>query len=371
MPAITDTVDDTEALSSVDSEGLLRSAALAGAQVRAVAEAQDEGVLEALATVRPRAVVIVTGGGLLAARAAALVSAALADRFDAPLVTVPALPGWIGPLDVVVVTGDDAGDPLLSDALARAARRRAELVVLAPLEGPLAESAGLGRPGAAALIDLSPRLPVDPRFRFTGLVAGLLAVIGGLSAVRCTPAPPDLREVADRLDAEAVAAHPGQESFHNRAKQLALRVAGHRCVWSGDTPAAAAAGVQAAAAFFEIAGEPIAAADEARALAVSAGDSAAAGTDLFYDPDFDETPPASRPRLFLISTVERAGAAARRLGERDAQVITEAPGEPEAPFAAEAPDSSDTPIDLTAYLVVVARAQFAAAYLTLTNGGRT
>ncbi len=370
MPAITDTFDDVDTLSSADSEGLLHSAALAGAQVRAVAEAWDEGVLDALATARPRAVVIVTGAGRLAARAAALVVAALADRFDAPLVTAPALPRWIGPLDVVVVAGDDAGDRLLADALARAARRRAELVVLAPLDGPLAEAAGIGRPGAAALIDLSPRLPVDPRFRFTGLVAGLLAVIAGLSAVRCTPPPPELRELADRLDTEAVTDHPGQESFHNQAKQLALRAAGQRCVWSGDTPAALAAGAQAAAAFFEIAGRPAAVADQARALAASAGTRVDADAALFYDPDFDDAPPVERPRLFLISTAARAQNATLRLGERDAQVITEESGEPEPSPVASGPDASDTPADLAAYLVIVARAQFAAAYLTLTDGLR-
>ena len=369
MPVIIDDLDDVESLHSADREGLLHSAAMAGAQVRAVAEAQAEGVLAPLAALSPRAVVVVTGGALLPARAAALVVAAFAGRIDVSISVGPVLPGWIGPLDVVVVAGEDAGDPLLTDALSRAARRRAEIVVTAPLEGPLREAAGVGLRGAVPLIDLSPRLPVDPRFRFTGQVAALAAVLTGLTAVRLAPKAPALAEIADRLDAEAAADHPAKESFHNRAKLLALRATGHRLSWTGDTPAAVAVATQAAAAFFEIAGTPAAVADEARALAaLTAGAGADPAASLFYDPEIDGPPAADPLRLFLVSTAARSWFAEQRIGGRDVDVVTErADDDDPAPVhpAAALETLTDTPTDLTAYLIVVVRSQLAAAYLAL------
>ena len=157
--------------------------------------------------------------------------ATLGARVDVPVVSGPVLPGWIGPLDVVIVAGDDAGDMALSDAAARATRRRAEVVVAAPIAGPLRDA--LGGNG----IDLSPRVDVEPRLRFVGFVAAILAVFTALSGVRFGGVPPVLDEIADALDEEASSGHPDRESFHNRAKMLALRVQDRPTVWTGDTPA--------------------------------------------------------------------------------------------------------------------------------------
>lgn len=370
MPVTFDDLDDLDALSAVDRDGLLRSAAMAGAQVRAVAEAHAEGVLEALATAVPRALIIVTGSGSLAARAADFVVAICAGRFDVPIVVAPMLPGWVGPLDVVAVAGSDPGDPLLADALSRAGRRRAEIVVAAPLEGPLREAAGIGVRGGVPVLDLSPRLPVDPRFRFTGLVAALMAVVTGLRAVRLTPAPLPLAELADLLDAEAAADHPTQESFHNQAKLLALRVRAHRPVFAGQTPAANAAAAQVAAAFFTVAGVPAVHADLEPALIGRSGPGADGdATDaLFYDPEFDG-PPATDPlRVFVLSTAAHGWFAAQQIGVRDADLITEQvdADRPAAPQGEGALDvRTDTPADLAAYLVIVIRAELAAAYCAL------
>lgn len=370
MPVIADHLDDVEALVAADREGLLRSAAMAGPQVRAIAEAQAEGVLEPLATVRPRAVVIVVGGSLLAARAANVIVAAVAERIDVPLVVGSGLPGWIGPLDVVVIAGSDAGDRMLSDALSRAARRRAEIVMLAPLEGPLRDAAGVGRPGAVPLIDLSPRLPVDPRFSFTGLVAGLVAVLAGLTAVRCVPSLPSLAEIADLLDDEALAGHPNRESFHNRAKLLASRAAGQRVLWSGAGPASTAAAAQAAAAFGEIGGLPAGVADEAAAVGVLASAPVDPTAALFYDPDFDDAPASAAPRLFIVAPAARGWAAAARLSGYDVEIVTERGEVDEAGHEVSPTEPRvDTPADLAALLVIVARAQCAAAYLALTEAG--
>ena len=70
-------------------------------------------------------------------------------RLDVPLVAAPSLPGWIGPLDVVVIVGDDAGDMALADAASRAHRRHAEFVVVAPI-GTARRCGGRARPGPVA-----------------------------------------------------------------------------------------------------------------------------------------------------------------------------------------------------------------------------
>ena len=111
-------LDDAASLEAADVGGVLRSAASGGAQVRATAAAVHEQILAPLADIRPRSVVLVSGSGR-AARAARLLLAALGDRAGLPIVAVNALPPWVGPLDVVLVAGDDAGDPRLIDAVAR------------------------------------------------------------------------------------------------------------------------------------------------------------------------------------------------------------------------------------------------------------
>ncbi len=57
-------LDDVEGLLAADRDGLLRAAAMAGAQVRATAAAVDEGALDPLrADVPPRTLIWVADGG--------------------------------------------------------------------------------------------------------------------------------------------------------------------------------------------------------------------------------------------------------------------------------------------------------------------
>ncbi|GAC66411.1 hypothetical protein [Gordonia soli] len=359
-------LDDVEELIAADVEGLLQSVALAGAQVRSVSEAQREGVLEPLAGLRPRSVVVVTGAGAIARDAVDLVVATVAARVDVPIVTAPTLPGWIGPLDVVVLAGDDAGDRALADAGARAGRRRAEIVILAPLEGPLREA--LGGNG----IDLSPRVGVDPRFRFAGHVVALLAVFVALSEVRFTGSAPAIADIAETLDAEAATNHPSAESFRNRAKLLAARLDDRPVVWTGDTPASDAAARRAARAVLAIGGIVSAAAEPAdvgRLVAEAARRSGSSTADsIFYDPEIDGPPPSPAPRVLVMSTPAREWTTRRRLlGLGEIEVITGAEADEVSSPAPIGPDESvtDTPADLSAYLVSLLRIEMAAVYLRL------
>ncbi|GAB07547.1 hypothetical protein GII30_16150 [Gordonia amarae] len=362
-------LDDVEELVARDVDGLLQSVARAGAQVRAVAEAVREGVLSPLSELRPRSVVIVSGSHRAAAAAADLAVAVLAAYTDVPLVCVPALPGWVGPLDVVVILGDDAGDMMLADAAARAARRRAEVVVGAPLEGPLRDA--LGGTG----IDLSPRIQVDRRFGFGGFVAVVVAVVTGLSSVRFTGVAPGLDGIADALDAEAAANHVSRESFHNQAKLLASRMVDASVVVCGDTPAAVVTAGQAAAAVLAVAGVVCAATDVAGAATLvrdRAGSDAGAPADsLFHDPFIDGPAPAAV--TVLVLGVPRREWQVRRwagaLGEAMI-VIGSVGGEADQPIMpGSATDSGgDRPADLEALLLTLLRVDMAAVYLRLIRG---
>ena len=74
---VTVDLDDTEGLLNADRDGLLRGAAMAGAQVRAVASALAEGALDSVADgQRPRSLVWVGGRGA-ADSAGAILAAAL------------------------------------------------------------------------------------------------------------------------------------------------------------------------------------------------------------------------------------------------------------------------------------------------------
>ncbi|MBT2272316.1 tobH protein, partial [Rhodococcus enclensis] len=119
-------LDDSEGLSAADSEGLLRSVAMGGAQIRATASAVGEGVISRLAGLRPRSVVLIAGAG--GARHGARIALALVgDSVGCPLLVLDRTPSWAGPLDVIVVAGDDAGDPRLVESVDSAVRRGAEV----------------------------------------------------------------------------------------------------------------------------------------------------------------------------------------------------------------------------------------------------
>ena len=172
--AATIDLDDVEGLLAADREGLLRAAAMAGAQVRATAAAVDEGALDLLRSeIPPRTLIWIAEAG--AARAAgAVLAAALGAASGVPIVVAPEVPPWTGALDVVVVAGADAGDPVLVAAAATGVRRGARVAVVAPHEGPLRDATA----GRAAV--LAPRLPVPDEFGLTRYLAAGVAGLGVL-----------------------------------------------------------------------------------------------------------------------------------------------------------------------------------------------
>ncbi|MFC0109898.1 hypothetical protein [Kibdelosporangium aridum] len=222
-------LDDPARLSEVDTDGVLRAAARAGAQVRSVVEMAEElGVERALADVRPRALLIVTRPGHAGAIADLLV-ALLGPACPVPVVVVDEVPGWVGPLDVVITHTEDPGDRVLAESIGRATRYGATVVVTAPPDGPVA-AAGAGR----AFL-LPPRVPVPPGFAFPRAFAAGLLTLRTMGLLRT-----DVANLADELDKEAEKDHPAHESFVNPAKSLALRLFDRVPLLWGLDPAATA-----------------------------------------------------------------------------------------------------------------------------------
>lgn len=308
-------LDDTDGLLEADRDGLLRAAAMAGAQVRATAAAVEEGALDQVSGgQRPRTVVWVAGRGAAEAAGAMLV-AALGATAGEPLVTAAACPPWIGPLDALVVAGDDPGDPVLVTAAAMAVRRGVRVVVAAPYEGPLRDATA----GRAAV--LAPRLWVPDEFGLGRYLAAGLAALGAVDPGLRT----DLFGLADELDAEALRNSAGRETFTNPAKVLAERMSGRQVVLAGDCPATLALARHGGAVLLRVAGQPVAAAGLADALVALRRGVATGFADavdaLFHDEELDG-PLANRPRVLALTLAgERPMLAARIAGIDDVDLV--------------------------------------------------
>jgi Bacterial phospho-glucose isomerase C-terminal SIS domain len=292
---------DPRALAALDTGGVLRSAATAGAQVRSAAHGAAEAGVATLRGHRPRALVLIRRPGTSGA-AADLLAALLGPACPVPVVRADEVPYWVGPLDVVWAHTAQATDGELAEGVARAVRRGAEVVLSAPNGGPLA-SAGAGR---VRLVE--PRIPVPPGLDLPRALAVGLATVGALELLPVSDA--DLDVLADHLDGEAERNQPGHEPFMNPAKALALRIDGHTPLLWGTDAAAAAVAAHGRFALATHAGV-VAYADEVDRGAEATGlrralDLAAGARDIFHDPfadDLDE-PAAPPPRLVLLATGE-------------------------------------------------------------------
>lgn len=350
-------LDDTAGLLEADIDGLLRAAASAGAAVRATASAVVEGALASVADgSRPRTLIWLSGRGT-AETAGAMLAAALADKAGQPLVVVGECPPWIGPLDVLIVAGDDPGDPALVAGAAIAVRRGARAVVAAPYEGPLRDAT------AARAAVLEPRLWVPDEFGLCRYLAAGLAVAGAVDPSVVA----DLAALADDLDAEALRNSVGRELFTNPAKALAGRMSGRQAVVAGDSPATLALARHAAAVLVRVAGRPVPGVGLADAIAAlrtgvlvaRAPDTVAA---LFHDEELDG-PLAGRPRVLALALAgERQLVAARTSGLDDVDLLS----------CADVGDAGSVPATgsgVAQQLAVLAlRLEMAAVYLRLAGG---
>jgi hypothetical protein len=356
-------LDDVEGLLAADRDGLLRAASMAGAQVRATAAALDEGDLDSLKSDQPPRTVIWVAGRGNAETAGAMLSATLGGSVSAPIVVASEAPPWIGALDVLILAGDDPGDPALVSAAATGVRRGARIAVVAPYDGPLRDAT------AGRSASLAPRLWVRDDFGLARYLAAWLAVLQvvdpGLGV--------DLNALADELDAEAFRNSAGRELFTNPAKTLAERMSGRDVVLAGDNAATLALARHAAAIMLRITHQAVAAVGLGDALvALHGGMGRDSGVDreqsIFHDEQIDGPLP-QRVRTFVLATdAERPVVAARVSGLDDVDVINagdvpEALGMVDAPAAVAPPGRPEQQLAMLAV-----RLEMTAVYLRLVRG---
>ncbi len=218
-------LDDPAALATADER--LRALAESGARVRRAAgdaaEAADAAVARAAELDRPRAV-------LAAGPDSRLLRAVLEPWCPVPFVAwpAPALPGWVGSLDLVVVLAPDGADTGAASAVAEAVRRGCQLVVACPADSLVAEHAA----GRWTTI-----LPTDTRDQ----LATAVIVLDYLDRVSLGPRA-DADQVAEALDAVAISCSPHRDLAVNPAKMLAIALAdANPVLWGGSVLAARAA----------------------------------------------------------------------------------------------------------------------------------
>jgi len=282
------------------------------------AAAVDEGALDTVRTgERPRSVIWVAGRGTAESAGAILATTQGASAAE-PIVTAAEVPPWIGPLDVLVVAGDDPGDPVLVAAAATGVRRGARVVVAVPYEGPLRDAT------AGRVAVLAPRLWVPEEFSLCRYLAVGLAVLRAVD----TALSLDLNALADELDTEALRSSAGREMFTNPAKALAQQISGHPVVLAGDSAATLALARHASATILRTGHRVVAAAgltDALMALREGGGAGFGSGIDdvaaLFHDEEIDG-PLADRLRILaLVLSGERPLVSARIAGVAGAHLV--------------------------------------------------
>ncbi len=358
-------LDDPEALAAADPGDMLRAVATSGAQVRAAVQTAEEVGVDKLADDgRPRGVVAAGMGG--SGIAGAVLAAVCGARCSVPVATAQGyvLPGWTGPMDLVVAVSCSGSTEETLAVLDEAGRRGCRILTVGAAGSPLAELSARSR-GLHVPIDAGGRLP---RANMWALSTPLLVAADalGLAAVSAGV----LSATADLLDAMAERCRPSCESFVNPAKSLALELAGRTPMIWGSSDIATAAAYRFACQLNENAKLPavFGALPEANHNQVVAFDgpygAAAwrpkASDDFFADRVEEEERTAAALRLVLMADTEEHPQDRRRR-EITAQVAGER-GVPVTEVRAEGSHAVERLASLTAL------ADFASVYLALGLG---
>ena len=133
-------LNDPEQMAARDSREVLVALATAGAQVRqAITLSREAGIERMAGGDRPRSVLVASLGG---SAVVANVLELLAEPGSPVPVTVRRnlpLPGWVGPLDLVVAVSLSGRAPGPLAVAAEAARRGASILTVGAADSPLAE----------------------------------------------------------------------------------------------------------------------------------------------------------------------------------------------------------------------------------------
>jgi glucose/mannose-6-phosphate isomerase len=294
-------LDAVDRLTAADRDGLLRTIATAGAQVRRSAQLADEAAVRSyVAGMRPRAVLACSDS---AAEIAIRIFAALATRAEAvaPVViqSTPTLPVWVGAADLLLLVGHVGSDERMLAVAEAAGRRGVPMLGIGPAPSPLEEACLRAR---AAYVPVPADRPA--RAALWGLLTPLLLAAGGIGLAQVDA--DDLAAAADLLDGISTNCRPTSETYLNPAKSLALEIGAALPVVWGTSPLAGAVAYRLAG---QLAGNaslpalwgtlPVA----AHVLGgVFDGRDAVDVEDIFRDRVEDEEP--RRPRLVLLRDTE-------------------------------------------------------------------
>jgi hypothetical protein len=381
-------LEDPDALARADVHGLLRGAAAAGARVRtALRLAQEAGLDELRPDGRPRALLVAGSGPEAAACAdllAALGSGAAPVQLLTPTGPTPeqgrwTLPGWAGPLDLLLLLSEHGTEQGLTDLVEQAYRRGCTAAAVTPAKAPLAEAVeqvhgialpfagpGGGHDPAAASPAGTPATALATVTTDTGAFWALLTPLLALTdRVGLISAPTSaLQSVADRLDAVATRCGPAVAMYTNPAKTLAAELDDALpLVWS-QGPVAAAGARRFATVLAARAGRPALAAELPAALTahgpLQAGAHALAGDPDDFFRDRVEDIQELRLRIVLLQEApDQPGSAAPVARE---QAYTH--GTPLSEISA----PGGSPLDTAAELLALT--DFATAYLAVASTER-
>ena len=375
-------LDDQAELTRADQAGLLLDLASAGATVRRAVRLAGEAGLDRLRPEgRPRAV-LVAGHGTAAVAGELLASLggtvcpvtvlgpSLADpghpadrpspssnelRSDFSLSLDWALPGWVGPSDLLLILSGNGTEPGLIVLAQQAYSRGCSVVSVAPPGSPLAGATlqvrGLPLPfeTATGASEPVPGLERDlPQESPSALWALLAPAVAFADRVGILSIPlSSLQTAADRLDDVAVRCGPAAETYSNPAKSLAIQLDGVLPLLWSDSPGTAAVARRFAAMLATEAARPAVLGMLPDTLGsqhglLRGGLGAEPDEDDFFR-DRTEESDALRYRILLLRrTQQPAGAPA----EPDAPFLAE-PSFPFEPDAAPAPEPHPAPYAVT------------------------
>ncbi|MEV4616453.1 SIS domain-containing protein [Kitasatospora sp. NPDC049258] len=259
-------LDDPAALLRADRQHALLALAGVGARIRIASRLADAAGLAGLRPEgRPRTVVVAGSGSAL--NAGAMLAALAVPNCQvlplAPTESRPAgpvftaglgwqLPGWVGPLDLVVLASAQGIEGGLVSLAEQAYTRGCAIAVISPESSPLAEAAlqvrGLPLPFAPSAVEDGgrprtdePDLPAEDPGALWAFLAPLLALAEKTGVTQL--APGSVAAAADRLDEVAVRCRPDAQAYTNPAKALAAQLSGTvPLVWAAGPVTAAAAG---------------------------------------------------------------------------------------------------------------------------------
>lgn len=363
LPADESVLDDLAALDERDPGAMLRAVGSAGAQVReALLRLDEDAVRAVVADGRPRAVVVAGMGG---SGIAGDVVAAVTGPSCAVPVTVSRgyrLPGWVGPLDLVIAVSCSGETEETLAATDEALRRGARVVTAARPGSSLAARAAGGR-AVQLNIDSGGRMP---RANLWALVTPLLAVVDSLGLASVPRGL--LAGVADQLDATSAACGPTSEIYDNVAKKTALRLSGALPMVWGASELAAVAALRFACQLAENAKQPavygaLTEVHHNQIVTLAGRYGAGAGDiteDIFRDPLLDGGPTREKLRLLLLRDTEELEPVVRRC--QATLLLSEQYGVAVDELAAR----GEHPLERLASLI--APLDFASVYLALLEG---